>query len=135
VALLRGLTGLLAIAAGLAAQTQPAYTAVVAGSGYQAPPATVVAPGQITTFFVGGLPRTAAGLAQVVAVTSAGAGQTQQIQVLSTKAVDSETLAITVQFPFAGVPVDAGPFTIQFAEADNPAVDLCAEGACTGPSL
>jgi hypothetical protein len=58
----RGFGVLVSLSVGLGPQTQPSYTAVVAGSGYQTPPPLFVAPGQITTFFVGGLPQTAAGL-------------------------------------------------------------------------
>jgi hypothetical protein len=132
--LIRAFAVLMGASALLSAQT---YTAVVAGSGYQAPPLTSIAPGQIATFFVGGLPQTSAGLTKMAAQISVAPGQTQQVQVLSTKVVDSETIAVTVQFPFAGVPNGlSNPYfvyTIQFAETNNPTGDLCAEGACTPP--
>jgi hypothetical protein len=136
--LIRGFVVLIAASALLCGQT---YTAVVAGSGYQTPPPIFVAPGQITTFFVGGLPQTSAGLAKVVALINVS-GQNQQVPVVSTKVLDAETLAITVQFPFTGLPsatvsgfpVNAPQFPIQFAETDDPTGDPCAEGACTAPA-
>ena len=135
---LRRLAFLSMMAGALSSQT---YTAVVAGSGYQQPPIIYVAPGEIATFFVGGLPQTAAVLAKLVAVISTP-NLTESAQVLSAKVVDTETLAISVQFPFTGLPaasdrnqwfIGSFPFTIQFAETSNAAGNLCDEGACTAP--
>jgi uncharacterized protein (TIGR03437 family) len=63
------------------------------------------------------------------------------VPVLSAKTLNTETLAISVQFPFTGLPtttvsewfINTVPFQIQFAETDNPSGDLCAEGACSVP--
>jgi uncharacterized protein (TIGR03437 family) len=109
-----------------------AQTAFVTGSGYVAPPAIFVAPGQIATFFVGGLPQSAAALKSTVAVLSVG-GVTETAAVLSAKPVNPSMLAITAQLPFDLTPEATAPVTIQFAQTDSPQSDLCAQNACTAP--
>ena len=61
----------------------------------------------------------------------------QTIRVLSAKAVDSTTAAITVQLPFdLAVPAPnttALSYTLQFAQTATPDGDICAEHHCTAP--
>lgn len=84
-----------------------AQTAFVTGSGYVPPPATTVAPGQVVTFYVGGLPQTGVSATLNVGTLS------QVISVLSAKPIDSATLGITVLIPFSLTP-GAAQVTIQF---------------------
>ena len=100
----------LALLAGLSPLA--AQTAFVTGSGYVAPPAIYVAPGQVTTFYAGGLSQTG------VSATLSVGDLSQTVPVLSVKPVDSSTLAITVLIPFSLVPGTAS-VTIQFAGSDG----------------
>ena len=129
------------LSAALYAQIAPSYKAFVTGSGYTAGPQRIaVAPGQVATFFLAGLPRTASGLAGLVAVMNIQ-GTGKSVAVLSAKPVDDVTLAVTVQIPFDVVP-ETGFFfqpspnppvqySIQFGETSNPSAGLCAENVCT----
>ncbi len=117
--------------------TLSAQTAFVTGSGYTTPPAITVAPGQVATFYVGGLSQSAPGLQQVSAVLAV-AGTQQSIPVVSAKPMDQLTVAVTVLIPFTVVPGATSssgallPVTIQFGESDGTA-DICAGNACTPP--
>ncbi len=96
---------LLLLVAGLSILT--AQTAFVTGSGYVPPPAMTVAPGQVLTFYVGGLSVT--GVSASLSVGSVS----QVVPVLSTEATDASTVAVTVLIPFSVAP-GAAPVTIQF---------------------
>ena len=96
-----------------------AQTAFVTGSGYVAPPSIVVAPGQIATFFVGGLEQTASALQNTVAQVVSGS-VTQAATVISAKPVDASTLAVTVQMPFTILPGTTA--SIQFGQAAEGAI-------------
>lgn len=118
------------------AQKTSSYSAFVTGTGYvETPPFYPVAPGQITTFFIAGLP--ASGLNNVVAAVMIQ-GTAQSATVLSAKPMSDGTAAITVQIPFTVVPgmvPSLSPlrssYSIQFGENDNPAGGPCVENTCT----
>ncbi len=110
---------LLLLVAGLSILT--AQTAFVTGSGYVPPPAITVAPGQVLTFYVGGLSP-----AGVSATLNEGT-LLQVVSVLSTQQTDASTIAVTVLIPFTIGPVSVGslgwPLTLQFTGSDGTASD------------
>jgi uncharacterized protein (TIGR03437 family) len=93
-----------------------AQTAFVTGSGYVPPPAMTVAPGQVLTFYVGGLSPT--GVSATLSVGSVS----QVVDVLSTQATDASTVAVTVLIPFSVAP-GAAPVTIQFTGSNGISTD------------
>jgi uncharacterized protein (TIGR03437 family) len=107
-----------------------AQTAFVTGSGYVAPPSIVVAPGQIATFYVGGLSQTPSVLQNTVAQIMNGTVP-QAVTVFSAKPINTSTLAITVQIPFSILP--ASTPTIQFGQRASAQADPCAQNACSAP--
>jgi len=96
---------LLLLVAGFSTLT--AQTAFVTGSGYTLPPAITVAPGQVVTFYVGGL------LPTGVSATLSVGNVSQVVSVLSAQPTGSSTVALTVLIPFSVAP-GAAPVTIQF---------------------
>jgi uncharacterized protein (TIGR03437 family) len=106
---------LLLLVAGLSALT--AQTAFVTGSGYTLPPAITVAPGQVVTFYVGGLSPTG------VSATLNVGNVSQIVSVISAQHTDSSTVAITVLIPFSVAP-GAAPVTLQFTGSDGTSSNL-----------